>query len=421
MAEGGADLPGTNLGGDNEGYDPNDDNENTGLLDREKEEEERRRWQERYSPRRAESGREEEVGMKHREHLPPGYGPKTSTSKEGEQETSFIDTPSGEDIFASREQAREELNKEIHDVFPYIDKKLLPHIRRDDYGQLIVNLGKRSKDGSKLVSKDWPIAYGGRPSHDYGLKKFPAGLRKGLGRTNIQINEHAQEVQRIEEEKQAKREQELEQSRRARAENDEKLEDAEERKENLEQVVKEQKEAEEYSLSTKDKESYSRSGEASRNALRQVGAEVEELRVERDRLERAERNAEEGVQEGERQVETARERVNQRLLSLRDRIKEIFKKHGFTVIAVATAIATVIGVIVSSLRAGLAKVAKGVGNGLKELGAKLGQILPGMVGAIASFIFKTAGQVIGFLAEHAWLLVVGLVVLAVEQFKKKSK
>ena len=125
------------------------------------------------------------------------------------------------------------------------------------------------------------------------------------------------------------------------------------------------------------------------------------------------------MQEGERQVETARERVNQRLLSLRDRIKEIFKKHGFTVIAVGTAIATVIGVIVSNLKAGLTKVAKGVGNGLKELGAKLGQILPGMVGAIASFIFKTAGQVIGFLAEHAWLLVVGLVVLAVEQFKKR--
>ena len=60
-------------------------------------------------------------------------------------------------------------------------------------------------------------------------------------------------------------------------------------------------------------------------------------------------------------------------------------------------------------------------HGLKELGTKLGQILPGMVGAIASFIFRTAGEVIGFLAKNAWLLVVGLVLLAVEQLKNKKK
>ena len=114
------------------------------------------------------------------------------------------------------------------------------------------------------------------------------------------------------------------------------------------------------------------------------------------------------------QIKTIEER-----LTLRQRIKEIFKKYGFTVIAVASAIATVIGVIVSNLKAGLTKVAKGVGNGLKELGKKLGEILPGMIGAIASFLFRTAGEVIGFLAKNAWLLVVGLVVLAVEQFKKK--
>ena len=107
-------------------------------------------------------------------------------------------------------------------------------------------------------------------------------------------------------------------------------------------------------------------------------------------------------------------------LPLKQRIKEIFKKYAFTAIAVATAIATLIGVIVSNLKAGLTKVAKGVGNGLKELGKKLGEILPGMIGAIASFIFRTAGEVIGFLAKNAWLLIVGLVLLAVEQLKKKK-
>jgi len=78
----------------------------------------------------------------------------------------------------------------------------------------------------------------------------------------------------------------------------------------------------------------------------------------------------------------------------------------------------VIGVIINSLKSGLSSVAKGLGKGLKTLGDKLAQLLPGMVGAIASFIFKTAGQVVGFLAEHTWLLIVAAVLYAVEQYKK---
>ena len=140
-----------------------------------------------------------------------------------------------------------------------------------------------------------------------------------------------------------------------------------------------------------------------------VGEEHKRLMEERE-------IEQEGINERNQENEAIEER-----LSLRQRIKEIFKKYGFTAIAVSTAIATVIGVIVSNLKAGLTKVAKGVGNGLKELGKKLGEILPGMIGAIASFIFRTAGEVIGFLAKNAWLLIVGLVVFAVEQFKNKKK
>ena len=137
---------------------------------------------------------------------------------------------------------------------------------------------------------------------------------------------------------------------------------------------------------------------------------------ERKRLEEERERELEGINERNQEIEAIEES-----LSLKQRIKEIFKKYGFTAIAVATAIATVIGVIVSNLKAGLTKVAKGVGNGLKELGEKLGQILPGMIGAIASFIFRTAGEVIGFLAKNAWLLIVDLVLFAVEQLKNKNK
>ena len=334
----------------------------------------------------------------------------TSTSKKGEQEIPL----GGEDLLREKQKERDELEKEILDVFPYIKKKLLPHIFSDGYGRLIYK-GDR-------IGKNIPhiIAEGGRPSHDYSLKKFPQGLKRDLGRTNVEINQEAYEKQKDEEEKQAKREQELEQIRVKLVDNDDKLADAIERQDNLRRVIKEQEEAREHSLTAEDKESLTSRIEVNREAYTQVSKEINETRVERDRLEKTERNADEMVQDGERQVETARERVNQRLLSLRDRIKEIFKKHGFTVVAVVSAIGVVIGVIVSNLKAGLTKVANGVGNGLKELGAKLGQILPGMIGAIASFIFKTAGEAIGFLAKNAWLLIVGLVVLAVEQFKKKG-
>ena len=117
-------------------------------------------------------------------------------------------------------------------------------------------------------------------------------------------------------------------------------------------------------------------------------------------------------------LETEKERIRERM-TLKDRIKEIFKKHGVTILTVVSAVAIVIGAIVSNLKNGLTKLGKGVGNGLKDIDKKLGEILPGMVGAIASFLFKTAGEAIGFLAKHAWLLIVAVVIYAVEQFKKK--
>ena len=108
-------------------------------------------------------------------------------------------------------------------------------------------------------------------------------------------------------------------------------------------------------------------------------------------------------------------------LTLRERVKNIFKKYGFTVTAIVLAVSLTIGVIVDSLTSGLKSVAKGVGNGLKDLGKKVSQILPGLIGTIVSFIFRTAGSVIGFLGKNASLLILGVVIFAVEEFQKKTK
>ena len=67
----------------------------------------------------------------------------------------------------------------------------------------------------------------------------------------------------------------------------------------------------------------------------------------------------------ERRNESIRER-----LPLRERVKTIFKKYGFTVFAVVSAVGVVIGVIVSYLSKGLSKLGKGVGKGLKTIGKK---------------------------------------------------
>ena len=139
---------------------------------------------------------------------------------------------------------------------------------------------------------------------------------------------------------------------------------------------------------------------ASENQREQIDANIEEQQNEISRLE-------------------AENEIIEERMSLRDRVKLIFKKYGFTVFAVVSAVGLVIGVIVSNLQKGLTSLGKGVGGALKTIGKKIGEILPGMVGAIASFVFKTAGEAVGFLAKHAWLLILAAVTIMIEKFKKK--
>ena len=103
---------------------------------------------------------------------------------------------------------------------------------------------------------------------------------------------------------------------------------------------------------------------------------IKELREQRENAFPEDYDRIDAVIEREQEEINERNQENEAMeekLSLRQRVKKIFKKHGFTAFAIATAIGTVIGVIISNLKAGLTKVAKGVGNGLKELGKKLGE------------------------------------------------
>ena len=111
----------------------------------------------------------------------------------------------------------------------------------------------------------------------------------------------------------------------------------------------------------------------------------------------------------------------ERTRPLLERIKEIFKKYGVTLASILLAAGVPIGVVVGSITNALKATGKALGKGIKDIGAKLGSLLPGLIGSIASFLFKAAGQAIGFLAEHSWLLILAVVAFLFEKYLKKRR
>ncbi|XP_078353301.1 uncharacterized protein LOC144661588 [Oculina patagonica] len=111
----------------------------------------------------------------------------------------------------------------------------------------------------------------------------------------------------------------------------------------------------------------------------------------------------------------------ERALPLRERIKEIFKKYGVTVTAILLAAGVTIGSVIGAITNSLKATGKALGKGLSDIGSKVASALPGLIGSIAKFLFKTAGQVIGFLAEHTWLLILAVVAFLVEKYIKKRR
>ena len=91
----------------------------------------------------------------------------------------------------------------------------------------------------------------------------------------------------------------------------------------------------------------------------------ERLQSEVDKLREQIRNK---IISSEEQISVIESRKDEILknLPLRERLKYIFKKYGFTVFAVMSAVGIIIGVIVSNLSKGLSTLGKGVGNGFEN-------------------------------------------------------
>ena len=342
-------------------------------------------------------------------HFNPSYEPD-------EENRPLIDPV--ERRFADKEKAEDFLRSVFVD--PRVDQILCGV---DDYDRVWVSLtGKRA---TKYVHQ---------PSGRFlnqANKEMPKSLKDALGQSydealslNDQIIEQNVETVR-----------QLSQSRRDIKEREEKLKDLEKQNKKLSKTITEKEKVvsklrDQLEKSTSPDERKKLDEEISQvkrdltkerlknhNTMLENNAEIDRLRQQ------LEDGEDQEVQQQIERLEAENERLGERneeifsRMSLRDKVKYIFKKYGLTIFGVLAAVGTVIGVIVSNLKARLTNVAKGVGNGLKELGKKLGQILPGMVGAIVSFLFKAAGEAVGFLAKHAWLLIMLVVTFAVEQFK----
>ena len=117
--------------------------------------------------------------------------------------------------------------------------------------------------------------------------------------------------------------------------------------------------------------------------------------------------------------------------SLGEIIRTLFREQGITIASILTAIRMAIGVLVEALLPGSATKASGGGGepppkdekGLKEwvrsklkalasllekLGMKAAEALPGIIGGIIRWILNRAKDVVGWVSQNLWALVVGI-------------
>ena len=166
------------------------------------------------------------------------------------------------------------------------------------------------------------------------------------------------------------------------------------------------------------------------NELEQEKADLEKRLAENKRVLEDENSSPSDIEAARQQVEKDErdlERVNadmereEQKLPLRERVKRIFKKYGWTLQAVALAVGIVLSALALAATNALKAGTKAVGKGLLTIGKKLGSLLPGLIGSIVSFIFKAAGQVFSFLGEHAWLLILAVVAFFMERLLKRRR
>ena len=128
-------------------------------------------------------------------------------------------------------------------------------------------------------------------------------------------------------------------------------------------------------------------------------------------------------------IREAIERVLNEDTTLAERLRTLFREQGVTIASVLTALGFIVSTIVLAIQNTLGggwpapsgrdgvtdwvkKPLKTLASWLKALAEKTAAALPGIIGAIVSWLLKTTGSVAVWLAEHLWALAVALVAAA---------
>ena len=112
--------------------------------------------------------------------------------------------------------------------------------------------------------------------------------------------------------------------------------------------------------------------------------------------------------------------------SLAEKIRTLFREQDITIASILTAIGMAIGVLVEALLPGggatsppppkdKKSVKEWIRNKLKALASLLGRLgikaaeaLPGIIGAIISWVLNRAADVVSWVSQNLWALVVGI-------------
>ena len=173
-----------------------------------------------------------------------------------------------------------------------------------------------------------------------------------------------------------------------------------------------------------------------------------EDRIKKLRDELNERNKEIDILKGKasKQINQIRESITKFLDkgtgTLGEKIRTLFEEQGATILSILTAVGMAIGVLIEALLGGPSMPTatstsggtsggdgKGSGarewikNKLKALSQLLGKLadkvlasLPGIIGAILSWILNRAKEVVGWLSQNLWALITGVGVLIYTYF-----
>ena len=104
--------------------------------------------------------------------------------------------------------------------------------------------------------------------------------------------------------------------------------------------------------------------------------------------------------------------VRERERPLLERIKDIFKKYGWTLQALFIAVSVILGAIALVVKKGTKVVSQKL-NDVKQQ--------PGFIGSIVNFLFKAASQVFAFLSEHTWVIILVVVAFFMERMLKRRR